>query len=409
MLRIIDRYVMRHVLGVMLATIATGVLVLCLARMLIVVQSGASFAHNFPLVMKLTVLFVPHYLGFMLPLSLFWASYTVVRRLSLNAELTTLLASGVSLTRFTLPLLLMGVIVTVGNAGILGWAEPWGRYLYREIEFQVENVSPYLAATEGEFIKVGGQTLLVEHIDQSAGTFSKIFLYEPKTGGGSTEILAESGNILVDGGRVALLLRNGTQLKLKPQGTGREPAPESLDFETMIFPLSSTEKPFRAMGDDEQEYSLLGLYRLADTPPAGTSPAEMISELHRKLVIILSSLFLPLLATAFARTNARGRNAVQGVISFTFLIAYYQVVQFGSILTNMGLSPALTVWPVFLLLLVAALSLLAVQDLRAGTPVERVVFAINSVMENVVTWFRPAPPRRRRRRLPRRRRSSNAI
>ena len=74
MLRITDRYVLWRVLGVMLATIAGGIFLLSLARMLLFVQSGASFAHEFPTLMKLTALFMPHYLGFMLPLSLFWAA-----------------------------------------------------------------------------------------------------------------------------------------------------------------------------------------------------------------------------------------------------------------------------------------------------------------------------------------------
>ncbi|NMD06569.1 MAG: hypothetical protein GYA66_01185, partial [Phyllobacteriaceae bacterium] len=67
-----------RVFGVMLATMTVGVLVLCLARMLLFIQSGASFAQEFLLIITLTSLFIPHYLGFMLPLALFWGTYSVV-------------------------------------------------------------------------------------------------------------------------------------------------------------------------------------------------------------------------------------------------------------------------------------------------------------------------------------------
>ncbi len=195
--------------------------------MLLFVQSGASFARDFPVLVKLTVLFMPHYLGFMLPLAIYWGSYTVVRRLSLNSELTALLAGGMSLTRFMRPMLLLGVLVTLVNVAVLGWADPWCRYVYREIRFHVENVSPYLAATEGAFMQIGTQTILVEHIDASAGTFEKVFLYEPKANGTTTEVLASKGQLVTGDGRVALLLENGTRLTLKPQDAGHPPSPST--------------------------------------------------------------------------------------------------------------------------------------------------------------------------------------
>ena len=322
----------------------------------------------------------------------------VVRRLSINSELTALLASGMSLTRFTRPLFVLGFAVTALNVGILGWIEPWARYVYREVRFHVENVSPYLAATEGQFMKIGNQTILVEHIDKRSQTFNKVFLFEPKPNGGSTEVLASKGEMIVGNGRVALLLHNGTRLKIAPPKQGQEPNPEYLDFETLTFPLTSEHKAFRAMGDDEQEFSLVSLYRTANSPPQGTMPQEMLSELHRKLVIILSSLFLPLLATSFARANMRGRNAFQGLISFGFLIVYQQLVQFGSILTDQtGLSPALTMWPIFIVLVVAALGLLFLQDTRAGAPIERLAIAWSNSIHGVRSWFAPPPPRRPRR------------
>lgn len=399
MLRIFDRYVMWGVLSTMLATIGGGILLLSLARMLLVVQSGASFARDFPVLVQLTVLFVPHYLGFMLPLALYWGSYMVARRLSLNSELTALLASGVSLARFTRPMMLLGVLVTLINVVVLGWVEPWARYVYREVRFQVENVSPYLAATEGSFMKIGAQTLLVERIDASAGTFDKIFLYEPKANGATTEILASKGRIVSGEGQVSVLLEHGTRLTLKGQSQDRTPSPEYLDFQTLIFPLVTTQQAFRQIGADEQEFSLINLYNLLDTPPPGTQAEEMSSELNRKLVIILSSLFLPILATSFARTNLRGKNVLQGIISFGFLLVYQQLVQFGSILTdNAGISPVITMWPIFIMLVVTSVTLLLVQDSRAGLPMERLMLACNTLLQGVVSWFEPKPRRRRRRR-----------
>ena len=102
-LAITDRYVLARVLGVMLSTLLVGVLLLSMVRMVLILKSDADIAHAFFLVIELTVLFMPHYLGFMLPFALFSGIYVTVRRLSLDRELVSLHASGMSLTRFFRP------------------------------------------------------------------------------------------------------------------------------------------------------------------------------------------------------------------------------------------------------------------------------------------------------------------
>ena len=174
---VIDRHVTGRVLGVMLGTIMIGILMLSMVRMLLVLQSGSDIAQALMLVLNLTVLFIPHYLGFMLPLSLFVGVYVVLRRLSLNSELVSISANGISFARFILPLFMLGIGVTGINAGVLGWLEPFSRYSYRELMFQLKHVTPYLAVREGVFTRIGRQTIYVERIDKETKTFSKVYAF----------------------------------------------------------------------------------------------------------------------------------------------------------------------------------------------------------------------------------------
>jgi lipopolysaccharide export system permease protein len=400
-LGIFDRYVLWRVIGVMLATIATGILLLCMARMLVFMQSGARFAQEFPQLATLTALFIPHYLGFMLPFALFWGSYVVVRRLSLNSELQPLFAGGMSFFRFNMPLLLLGVVVTLINFGILGWFEPLARYTYREISFHFESIPPYFAVRDGVFMHVGRQTVLVESIDAETRTFSKVFLFEQDEDGGSTQITAERGEAVTHGKYITLVLRDGIRSVFEPGPApylGRQDSPELYKFEQLAVPLTSQQLKFRDMGEDEQELSLVDLYAKAKTPPSGTMESEMSSEMNRKLVIILSSLFLPLLATLCAQANTRGRNVVQGVVSFGFMLLYQQLIQFGSILTDRsGLSPLVTMWPLFGLMVAGTLLFVFLQDSRAGRPTERIAAAWFSFRQEFRAWLSPKPGRARKR------------
>ena len=397
-LGVFDRYVLWRVAGVMLATIAMGILLLCMARMLVFMQSGAQFAQEFLKLATLTALFIPHYLGFMLPFALFWGSYVVVRRLSLNSELQPLFASGMSFIRFNMPLLFLGVLVTLINLGMLGWFEPLARYTYREIRFQLESLPPYFSVREGVFMNVGRQTILVENIDADARTFSKVFLFEQGEDGGSTQITAERGEAIMNGKYITLVLRDGIRSVLEPGPApyaGRQDSPDLYKFEMLTLPLTSQAIKFRDMGEDEQELSLVDLYQRVSSPPPGTQESEMVSEFNRKLVIILSSLFLPLLASLCAQANTRGRNVVQGVFSFSFMILYQQLIQFGGLLTDKsGLSPLVTMWPVFGLMVLGTLLLVYLQDRRAGRPSERVAAAWFNFRREFRAWYTPKPRRR---------------
>jgi lipopolysaccharide export system permease protein len=367
----------------MLATIMVGILMLSMVRMLLVLQSGSDLAQALILVVRLTVLFIPHYLGFMLPFSLFWGTYVVVRRLSLNFELVSLFANRMSLARFILPLFILGVGVTGVNAGVLGWLEPFSRYSYRELMFQLRHVTPYLAVREGVFTRIGRQTIYVERIDKQTNTFKKILVFELGEDGTQTEIIASQGEVFFGGRLPVLMLRDGNRLVMQQNPlaqVGQPDVPDNLEFQTLTFPLTPPSVQFHSRGDDEQEFSLYGLYERLDTPPPGTTVAEMQSELNRKLIIILTSLFLPLLATFCAQSNPRGSNLYQGVFSFGIIILYQQLIQFGGILTDRtGISPIITMWPLFGILAAGSLLLIALQDNGVGRPADRMTRASRNI------------------------------
>ena len=386
-LAIIDRYVLGRVLGVMLSTLLVGVLLLSMVRMVLILKSDADIAHAFFLVIELTVLFMPHYLGFMLPFALFSGIYVTVRRMSLDRELVSLHASGMSLSRFIRPLVLLGVFLTVANTLVLGWLEPLGRYSYRELAFRIEHVAPYLAIREGVFTTIGRQTIYIEHIDQATRTFKNIFVFQPERDGSQTEIIAASGEVFVGNHLPQLLLHDGNRLIVQQNalsGPAQPETPQNLTFQTLTFPLAAPSLRFHQRGDDEQEFSLLELYERLDTPPAGTLPAEMVSELNRKLAIILTALFLPLAATLLARSNPRGSNLYQGLFSFGFIILYQQLIQFGSVMIERtGVSPAISIWPVFGVMAAGSLILLGLQDTMTGRPSELPAIVLQGLLRKL--------------------------
>ena len=76
------------------------------------------------IVARMLAAFVPHYLGFMLPLALYWGSITVVRQFTVSSEASVLQATGSSIARCFAALLVLGVVFACVNLVVVGWLQP---------------------------------------------------------------------------------------------------------------------------------------------------------------------------------------------------------------------------------------------------------------------------------------------
>lgn len=344
--------------------IAVGLLVLSAARFLIVFDVSVGSDNGLQVVMKLLASFVPHYLAFMLPLGIYLASYSVVRSLATNSELAILQASGISLKRVFAPLIGLGILVTLINLVVVGWLEPLGRYSYRGLIYKLEKESFYLKARDATFMKVGPQTVLINEIKDDRSSFDNIFIFEPLSRGGSETITATHGELVFTGNRPVLRLYDGQQLKIADREN--PDTRQNLDFAVLDVPLDEVITAYRPRGDDQQELLLPELFTAA--VPADSSPEAMTAELNRKLVIILSSLFMPILAACLAVLNPRRRNVYQVAGVVLVVVVYYQLVEFAArLIEKTGVSPFLTLWPLFALFLCGTLYLFHAISQRPGS------------------------------------------
>jgi lipopolysaccharide export system permease protein len=82
----------------------------------------------------------------------------------------------------------------------------------------------------------------------------------------------------------------------------------------------------------------------------------MSAELNNRLVNIVGMLILPILALPFAIGRRRHMRAYRFGVAVAVLIGFHEVVEQGGLLTeNTGLTPLLTIWAPFALLVIFAL------------------------------------------------------
>ncbi len=350
-MRTIDRYIVWHVLRIMLSTFAVGVVVLSLARLIIILRLRSIDDQGLSLVVQMLGYFLPNYFGFMLPFSLFWASFMVWRQLSGSSELRALGAAGISHARLVVPFMGLALVTAALNLFIYGWLEPQARYNYRALTYKIENTAAYLAVRAGVFTKAGDRTVFVNELDGNNRTFKGMLIYEAARDGWQNEIIAARGQLITNDPNPTLRLEDGNRIKLRQFDPSQPQIPkmeENLQFASLDVPLLSEDQKFYARGADEEELSLGELYRDMEAPPAGTTPIAMKAQLNQKLIVILTALFLPLLAAPMAQSGPRGANPLKAPLAFALVILFQQIVDFGKVFAiRQELSPALALWPVF--------------------------------------------------------------
>ena len=379
---------LRQCLIPIVATIVIGLLVLSAARFLLIFDLVLGNDQGLLIVARMLAAFVPHYLAFMLPLAIYWGSYTVVRQLTVGSEVNILQATGSSIARTFSVLLVLGVVFACLNVAVVGWLQPLGRYSYRALTYHIENADFYLRVRDGTFMKVGPRTIYVDKINPDRRSFQKILIFEPLDKGGTMSILAPRGAITKLGDQLSLRLYDGQRLLI--EDPDQPDNMQMMNFKVIDVPVGNAVAAFRPRGDDEQELLLPEL--MAQITPLADADALDISEaLHKRLVIALSCLFLPMLAVALGVQSSRKRNLYQSVFALLIVVVYHQRVEFcGEFGKTTAAGPAVLLWSIYAAFFVASVVLFYKTSTGIGSMSDRIMTRLGNwgLAFDPVGWLR---------------------
>jgi lipopolysaccharide export system permease protein len=355
---IIDRYILRQVCKPILTAMGIGLLVLLAERMVRLLDVTLGKRNSFGVVFELLAYLVPHYLGLAIPVALFLGLLLGFNKMSRDSEIDACMASGAGLSRLLRPVMLLVLILAVVSFAIFGWLQPHTRYAYRAVIFSVKTVEVFYLAEEGVFMQAGSRTFILDRLSRADGSFEHMFLFDDRGGAGTETITAQSGRLISNVGsrRPILHLERGHRLTVSewPDYAARQPAVSAVvgEFSAADMPLGAlNRKLIRPRGEDERELTLPELFRQRLTPPKGTTVNRMTAELHRRLVNIASLVVLPMLALPFSLGRRRNLRAYRFGVALGLLIAYYEVIQNGAVMTQShGYSPYVTLWLPFAVL-----------------------------------------------------------
>ena len=323
---LLNLYLLRGLIGPFLLAFFLVTAAMMLERALRLAHEMAASGAHFGLFVPMIVQFLPYYVGLALPVAFLIALVVMLANLDEALELEAMLASGLSLGRIALPLMVAAVLVAAGNLAANGYFEPHGRYGYRLLkaraleEARISDLRPLAF-----YQPAPGVTLTFE---RSGRRVERLFLHRSGPGGTEQLLTARSATLArPDEGRLLEIeLEDG--VSYQDQSPAARGGPLALAFSRYRLrePLRMT--GVRPRGNDQKELVLDELVDEARTGARQLPPAAVGVELHSRLARAFSVVLLPLLAVPLCLSAKKMRRGLGIGCAGLVLILYHHAVNF---------------------------------------------------------------------------------
>jgi len=346
---LVDRYLARLIAVPLLASLVIAAMLLLLEKMLRLFDFVAEEGGPVSVVWRMLANLIPEYLSLGIPIGLMLGILLAFRRLATSSELDVLLACGFSYRRLLRVPYFYAVAAALINLAIVGFLQPYSRYAYEGLRYELRTGALGASIKVGEFTKLGkNMTVRIERSQESGRQLSGIFVMAQGQNGKELAVTAEHGRFMAtdDPNTIIFRLRNGTLVHNAPGF----PVPRVLGFESHDLPIDlPKEEAFRQRGGRE-ELTMPELVRSSKAPGEKKDRAKSQAEFHFRLTEVVTIFLLPLLAVALAVPPKRSTSALGVFLSIVMIVTYYKVNEYAEALGGRGhINPALALWTPFVL------------------------------------------------------------
>jgi len=347
-----DRYIARLITVPLLSTLVVAAMLLVLDKMLRLFDFVAQQGGPVSVVWRMLANMLPEYLSLGIPIGLMLGILLAFRRLALSSELDVLRGVGWSYGRLLRVPFLFAIALAGLNLAIVGFVQPYARYAYEGLRFELRSGALGASIKVGEFTKLGKKmTLRVEQSREGGRQLSGIFVMADGKDGKTLAVTAERGQFMAtdDPDTIILRLANGTLVHNAPEYR----VPRVLRFVGHDLPIDLPKmEAFRSRGGGkDQEMTIPELVRtVKDTRTAVATRNELRANFHFRLAEVASMFLLPLLAVALAVPPKRSTSALGVFLSIVILVTQHKINEYGEAIGALGrVDPRITLWVPFLL------------------------------------------------------------
>jgi len=347
----IDRYMARLIAVPLISTLLISAMLLVLDRMLRLFEFVATEGGPVSVVWRMLANLLPEYLGLGIPIGLMLGCLLAFRRLATSSELDVLRAVGMSYTRLLKVPFMFAIALAALNLAIVGFIQPWSRYNYEQLRFELRSGALGASIKVGEFTSFGAKmTMRIEESKDEGRRLSGIFVQMMTKDGTPVAVTAQSGQFLrsADPDVIIFRLQNGTLVP--PDRNSPEPRVLTFTTHNLPIPLPKYEQ-FRNRGGKNIERTLPELAVIGRNPQASDEDREgSRSAFHFRLAEVASMFLLPFLAVALGVPPKRSTSALGVFLSIVMIVTYHKVNEYGQSIGELGrVDPLIALWGPFML------------------------------------------------------------
>jgi lipopolysaccharide export system permease protein len=353
MLALVDRYLARNIAVPLIGTLVLAAMLLVLEKMLRLFDFVITAGGPVSVVWRMLANLLPEYFSLGIPIGLLLGILLAFRKLALSSELDALRGIGIGYNRLLkVPYIFTGGLLLV-NIAIVGWVDPYARYRYEGLRFELKSGALGASIKVGEFNEFGKRmTLRIDRSEKDGTRLLGIFTSLDDKSGTRIAATAAEGQFLStdDPDTIIFRLKKGRLVQENPSYA----TPRTLSFESYDLPINLPSiDPFRGRGNEMKELVLPELIARAYGGTARTKEDQLAARanLHFRLVEVAMMLMLPLLGIALAVPPKRSSSSLGIFVGIVMVVTYHKINQYAEGAGAQGrMIPELALWLPFVAL-----------------------------------------------------------
>jgi lipopolysaccharide export system permease protein len=351
MLALVDRYLARNIAIPLAGTLVLAAMLLVLDKMLRLFDFVITAGGPVSVVWRMLANLLPEYFSLGIPIGLLLGILLAFRKLALSSELDALRGIGIGYGRLLRVPYMFAVGLLLINIVIVGWVDPYARYRYEGLRFDLKSGALGASIKVGEFNEFGKRmTLRIDRSEKNGTRLMGIFTSLDDRSGMRIAATANEGQFLStdDPDTIIFRLKHGRLVQEGPDYA----TPRTLSFDSYDLPINLPAiDPFRSRGNQEKELVLPELVSRAYLGGAVRQKDILAARanLHFRLVEIAMMLMLPLLAVALAVPPKRSSSGLGIFVGIVMVVTYHKINQYAEGAAEQGrMIPELALWLPFL-------------------------------------------------------------
>jgi lipopolysaccharide export system permease protein len=325
-MKILDRYLLREMLGPFFVGVVGFILVLVVDLLFtmadLIINKGVPFWS----VLKLMVYKMPSLLVMTFPVSTLFGTAMALGRLAKDNEIVALRTSGVSLVRIAGPILMVGLLVSGVSFFTNEMIVPHANFVSNNIIRQIVYKQPLPDVKENVFFKdARNRYYYASQVDDKSKTMEDIMVYEATGDRFPRVIIAQTANFIGSW----WLLKDGVIHKYDDRGYLKY----SATFASMKLNVSDDFLSFteQKTPQDMNRRELQNTIKALGQGGAGTH--ALLTELYMKYSIPLTCFVFALVGIPFSLPSPRSGRTWGLIVTIVFMFTFYV---FASVFRSLG-------------------------------------------------------------------------